>query len=191
MRTMLVFLASLFWCFELQSAESIGASLIGSAASLQKQNKQADNEKLTRIVDDPMLERFKKSAFLVHLPEFEGLKIDARLDEKWRWCRPWVEKFLVDTAYLHFTAFNAPLQINSAVRTIKRQAEISVSNQNASKESVHPTGSVIDIAKLNLTRNQIAWMRQYLLLLEKLGYIEATEEHWQHVFHVMVFKHYP
>ncbi|HCW88097.1 hypothetical protein A2Z53_00955 [Candidatus Giovannonibacteria bacterium RIFCSPHIGHO2_02_42_15] len=175
----------------LASAAEAQTSLRGSADSMKKQNSQADREGLTRIKDDSMLERFKKNKYLVPIAEIDGLVIDPRLDEKYRWLRPWANWFLADMAGLHFTAFKRPLQINSAVRTIARQAELRKINGNASANSAHPTGSVLDITKANLLAGQILWMRRYLLLMERLGKIEATEEHEQIVFHLMVFKNYP
>src|SRR3989344_5647463 len=108
----------------LASAAEAQTSLRGSADSMKKQNSQADREGLTRIKDDSMLERFKKNKYLVPIAEIDGLVIDPRLDEKYRWLRPWANWFLADMAALNFTSFKRPLQVITPVRTIAGEAEL-------------------------------------------------------------------
>lgn len=166
------------------------ASLRGSKESMRRQNDQADKERLSRIPDDAALERMIKRKFLVPVVETEALKIDPKLDQKWCWTRPWTKRFLEDASTLFYVAFGKPLYLSSAVRTVERQKELQRTNGNASRISVHPTGSVVDLTKIYMRKQQETWMQRYLLLFEKLDFIEATEEFEQSVFHVMVFKHY-
>ncbi|MBI2024369.1 hypothetical protein HYT00_03225 [Candidatus Giovannonibacteria bacterium] len=187
MKTALFLIVVLFTSID---AGAFEASLLGSKESMKRQNEMADKEKLTRIVDDAMLERMKKRRFLVEITENDALKIDPKLDPKSRWVRPWTKRFLEDASTLHYVAFGKPFTLSSGTRTIQRQKELQKTNANASKISAHPTGSVIDLTKIFMRKQQIAWMQRYLLIFEKLGLIEATEEHEQSVFHVMVFKHY-
>ncbi len=87
------------------------------------------------------------------------------------------------------------LKINSAVRTTAYQKSLRKRNGNAAKAtgdkaSSHPTGATVDIAKKNLTKQQLVWVRNYLTRYEMKNMIEATEEKNQSVFHFMVFKNY-
>jgi hypothetical protein len=58
--------------------------------------------------------------------------------------------------------------------------------RNASPESVHPTGMAVDFRKPS--GNCLTWMRGELLALEKMGTVEATEEHIPVHFHVAVLQ---
>ena len=172
------------------------SSLRGSHASEEKQNQEADREKLTRIATDEQIEQFERARLLVPLPQGETIQIDDRLELKWQWCRPWTATFLRDIAKDYFAEFHTPLQINSAVRTTEYQIQLRKTNGNAAGttgdlQSSHPTGATVDLAKKGMTRKQLAWMRKRLLGLESKNLIEATEEKRQSVFHIMVFNSYP
>ena len=173
-------------------------SLRGSLASQEKQNKQADSDNLSRIRDDAHLESMKKLRLLIPLPENGNIRVDARLDPALRFARPWTVQFILDIGREFRSAFpdsRSNVQVNSAVRTKEYQEGLRKRNRNAaevegSRASSHTTGATIDIAKLNLGRKEIFWMRKYLLELEAKNLIEITEERRQAVFHIMVFKHY-
>ncbi|HET7620353.1 MAG TPA: DUF5715 family protein [Gemmatimonadaceae bacterium] len=71
------------------------------------------------------------------------------------------------------------LVITSAVRPESMQPT------NSSEYSVHPAGIAVDFRK---PRNSacLKWLRRNLLIIEKRGDIEATEEHHPAHFHVVV-----
>ncbi len=71
------------------------------------------------------------------------------------------------------------LVITSAVRPESMQPA------NSSEYSVHPAGIAVDFRK---PRNAkcLRWLRRNLLIIEKRGDIEATEEHHPAHFHVVV-----
>lgn len=71
------------------------------------------------------------------------------------------------------------LVITSAVRPESMQPS------NSSEYSVHPAGIAVDFRK---PRNSacLRWLRRNLLIIEKRGDIEATEEHHPAHFHVVV-----
>jgi hypothetical protein len=81
------------------------ASLRGSRASQELQNKEADREKLTHIENDAQLEKFERQLLLVNLPRNRTIQADEKLDQKWRWCRPWTARFLRDIAQDYFGQF--------------------------------------------------------------------------------------
>jgi uncharacterized protein YcbK (DUF882 family) len=175
---------------------AFAASLQGSPAAMERQNKQADKEKLSRLHEN-QLEVFKKKKLLVPLPDGKhGVVVDPRHQEKYNWCRPWTRRFLVDLGKDFEKKFGRPIQVNSAVRSVEYQELLKSRNANAAKgksgpkRSSHLTGATVDIAKKDMSTEELAWMRNHLLALEKEGLIEATEEHVQPVFHVAVYKHY-
>lgn len=71
------------------------------------------------------------------------------------------------------------LVITSAVRPESMQPS------NSSEYSVHPAGIAVDLRKPRNSRC-LKWMRRNLLIIEKRGDIEATEEHHPAHFHVVV-----
>lgn len=188
-----------FFLFVLASlliGPAIAADVLkGSPGAMQRQNEQADAENLSRLTEK-QLETFKKKKLLVPLPKNKGITIDERLPEKYRWCRPWVRRFLIDLGNDFHKKFGNTIQVNSAVRTAEYQAELRGMNGNAAsakpgpRQSSHLTGATIDVAKRGMSSRELEWMRSRLTVLEKRGFIEATEEHRQRVFHIMVFKKY-
>lgn len=170
---------------------SIRPTLSGSDASQKRQNQVANADDLSRIEDDEQLERFKRAKLLVPIPS--ELVVDERLPEKLRFVRPWTANFLEELNREFMAEFGHALQVNSAVRTKVYQERLRTINGNAAtsdgdKMSSHLTGATVDIAKLKMREVEMWWMRRRLLHLEGRGYIEATEERHQAVFHIMVFK---
>ncbi len=174
-------------------------SLVGSHESQYKQNDRAEEYGLPVIKDDAELRALKSSGTLVPIPSM--VKIDQRLSNEWRWCLVESTYFIGDIGLEFQEIFGRKFQVNSAVRTVRRQLEItygdkrSPPNGNAApvsgrRKSSHLTGATIDIAKIGLTKDELNWLREKLLQLEALGKIEATEEQQQAVFHVMVFRNY-
>jgi len=170
-------------------------SLRGSRESRIRQNQEANRMKLSRIKDDKHLANMKKLGLLVALPENENLQIDSRLPEEFRFCRPWVKTFLLTMGRDFRKKFPSGgiIQVNSAVRTMVYQEELRRKNRNAVSSkgrlaSSHTTGATVDIAKLNLSSEEIKWLEAYLLRLKKARRVEAIEERRQQVFHVMVLK---
>ncbi len=169
------------------------SSLVGSPASQHKQNDHADEEGLPQIRDDKDLTTLKATGILVAIPR--TVRIDPRLQDKWRWCLPQTSYFLGDLGLEFQEVFGKQLQVNSSVRTMLRQIELQKTNNNAvpvvgRRRSSHLSGATVDIAKIGLTKAELEWVRQKLLSLEDEDRLEATEEHGQLVFHVMVFQTY-
>ncbi len=169
--------------------------LYGTREILLHQNEMADRDGLNRVRDDADLLDLRREKKLVALPDNETLKVDARLPENRRYSRPWTAAFLAILARDYYTNFHAPLQVDSAVRTVEFQQRLIRTNGNAAPStgdtaSPHLTGQAIDIAKGGLSRTQIAWMRTYLQPLISLGKIDVEEEFQQSCFHISVYKNY-
>lgn len=169
--------------------------LVGSLASLERQNQRDDAEGLSRIEDDAQLNEMRRGGELVALPVSAQLRVNADLPANRRYSRPWTSKFLADTARAHYSRFHRPLQVNSAVRTVEYQRHLIHINGNAAPAegdtaSPHLTGATIDIGKKGLSLSEIAWMRAYLLPLEQAGKIDVEEEFYQSCFHITVYKSY-
>jgi hypothetical protein len=171
------------------------AALKGSHDILVHQNEMADSEGLDRIQDDADLANKIAAGQLVRIPVSPMLRVDERLPDNRRYCRPWVAKFLTDISRAHYARFHTPLQVNSAVRTVEFQDRLRRTNGNAAPSegdtaSPHLTGFAVDIAKKPLSHTEVAWMRGYLLPLEQQGKIDVEEEFQQACFHMSVYRKY-
>ena len=167
----------------------------GTHALLLHQNEMADEEHVGRIEDDADLLRMRKAGLLVPIPVTAVLRVNAELPANRRYTRPWTAKFLSDISRAHYQRYHSFLQVNSAVRTAAFQRALLRVNANAapaegSLASPHLTGQTVDIAKKELSAQEIAWMRLYLGPLQRAGKIDVEEEFQQACFHVSVYRDY-
>lgn len=170
-------------------------ALRGSHDSLLKQNEEIDRAGLPRIQDEAELDRLKAAGELVPVTESKYLRVDPRLPEDRRFCKPWTMAFLSDLSHDYFVQFKQPIQVNSAVRTVEQQRKLRRHNHNAAPEagdtaSSHLAGVTVDIAKHGMSRTQHKWVASYLERLKAQNLIEPEEERKQPVFHVMVTDRY-
>jgi len=56
--------------------------------------------------------------------------------------------------------------------------------------SPHLTGQAVDFGKSGMSREEIAWMRAFLLPLMQAGKVDVEEEFQQACFHVSVYSSY-
>jgi hypothetical protein len=169
--------------------------LVGSRASLVRQNRRTEADGLERIEDDAQLNELRRQKALIAVPVSLSLRINEGLPMNRRYCRPWTAKFLVDLSRAHYARFHRYVQVNSAVRTVAYQRHLIEVNGNAAPAegdtaSSHLTGATIDIAKKGLSMSEVAWMRAYLLPLQVAGKIDVEEEFYQSCFHIAVYKSY-
>jgi hypothetical protein len=171
------------------------APLRGSLESLTRQNEKSEAEGLERIEDEDDLADRIAHKLLVPVPVSAALNVNGNLPENHRYCRPWTATFLADLARVHAAAFHRPLEVSSAVRTVEYQKHLRGINGNAAAAegdvvSPHLTGATIDIAKQGMSRQEMGWMRNWLLPLEAAGKIDVEEEFKQSCFHISVYKSY-
>jgi len=169
--------------------------LRGSFESLVRQNERTEADNLERIQDDDDLADRITRGMLVPVPVSPALTVNEKLPVNRRYCRPWTATFLTELARAHAAAFHSPLEVSSAVRTVAYQKQLEKVNGNATSAegdiaSPHLTGATIDIAKRGMSRQQISWMRAWLLPLENAGKIDVEEEFHQACFHITVYKSY-
>jgi hypothetical protein len=78
---------------------------------------------------------------------------------------------------------------------VQVQKKLRRHNRNAAPEkgetaSSHLAGITVDIQRRGMTKQQVAWMEQYLMPLKDQGLVEPEEERHQWVFHVAVSGRY-
>jgi hypothetical protein len=174
---------------------AIPPPLVGSHESLARQNDKTEDDSLERIEDeDDLADRIARKV-LVPVPASASLTVNGDLPENHRYCRPWTARFLGDLAKVHEALFHKPIEVSSAVRTVEYQKQLIETNGNAAAAegdvvSPHVTGATVDIAKEGLSKQEMGWMRSWLLPLEKAGKIDVEEEFKQACFHITVYKAY-
>lgn len=174
---------------------SLDPALRGSHDSLLRQNEEIDRAGLPRIQDEEQLDQLRAAGELVAVQESKYLRVDPRLPEDRRYCKPWTMAFLNDLGHDYFAQFKKPIQVNSAVRTVEQQRKLRRYNRNAAPElgdtaSSHLAGVTVDIAKHGMSRKEHKWVASYLENLKAQNVIEPEEERKQAVFHVMVTERY-
>ncbi len=166
-----------------------------SRDSLLRQNEEIDRLELPRIQNQAELDELIARQELVPIVASQTLRFDPRLDPDRRYCRPWTRDFLDDLSEAYYQQFHASIQVNSAVRTVQVQKKLRRHNRNAAPEkgetaSSHLAGITVDIQRRGMTKQQVAWMEQYLMPLKDQGLIEPEEERHQWVFHIAVSGRY-
>ena len=166
-----------------------------SRESLLRQNEEIDRLDLPRIQNQAELDRLIASQDLVPIVPGQTLRFDPRLDPDRRYCRPWTRDFLDDLSAAYYKEFHDQIQVNSAVRTVQVQKKLRRHNRNAAPEkgetaSSHLAGITVDIQRRGMTRQQVAFVEQYMIPLKEQGLVEPEEERHQWVFHVAVSGRY-
>ena len=178
-----------------QSKTALPPPLRGSHESLARQNEKSEADGLERIEDDDDLRDRIEHKFLVPVPVSARLAVSVDLPRDRRYCRSWTALFLSNLARAHAARFPKPLIVSSAVRTVEYQKQLMEINGNAAQAegdivSPHVTGATIDIAKHGLSRQEVGWLRRWLLPLQTAGKIDVEEEFQQACFHITVYKSY-
>jgi len=152
-------------------------SLRGSAASLTRQNRQAQAHNFSYLNRPADIERFVRAGLLVPIRgngDFELAGVS------FPYARPGVKLFLERLGRQYRAACGEALVVTSLVRPTSHQP------RNASDRSVHPTGMAIDLRR---PRNPSCrqWLERVLLQLEGQGVLDATHERRPPHYHVALF----
>lgn len=152
-------------------------SLRGSAASVDRQNRQARQHDFTFLRRPSQLDRFVDAGLLVPLENGAHYRLH---DVSFEVARPEVKLFIERLSAQYQRACGEPLVVTSLTRPISEQPA------NASARSVHPTGMAVDLrvpSKSSCRR----WLESTLLSLERRRVLDATLERNPLHFHVAVF----
>ena len=153
------------------------ASLLGSAASLDKQNKQAERHDFTYLRESSQLKRFVRAGLLVRVNNDASFQLK---DVSFPYIRPEVKLFIERLSKQYQRACGEQLVITSLTRPLSHQPS------NASPRSVHPTGMALDLRRPT-NPNCRTWLENTLLYLEERSVLEATRERFPPHYHVAIF----
>ncbi len=154
-----------------------GQTLVGSAASMERQNREAASQAFTYLRNPEDIEVFVRHGLLVYVPGNGEYQVDGA---SFPYARPEVKRFLEWMGHRSRTTCGEPLVATSLVRPKSHQP------RNASVHSVHPTGMAMDL-RHSLRRACSSLLETTLLDLESRGILEATKERFPAHYHVALF----
>ena len=171
-------------------------SLRANSDSQVIQNERANRDKLSRLEDQEMLQRFARLHLVVPVPAGARGYYVHGVPTRLHYLRPWSKLFLDRLSNQFRARFGKRLRITSLIRTADYQKSLGKRNYNAApasgkKRSTHLTGASLDISKKGMPRAQRQWLRRVLTSLKRKGYLFAVEEFQQPNFHIMVHRNYP
>jgi len=164
-------------CAMTLSAPLEAQSLLGSKASMIKQNEEAEEHQFTYLQTVSEVQDFVQRGLLIRVPGDDDYWV---ADASFPYARPEVKTFLERLSSQYHTACGEQLVVTSLTRPADHQP------WNASPLSVHPTGMAIDLRRSSRPACR-AWLEKNLLSLEGDGVIEATKELHPPHYHVAVF----
>jgi len=152
-------------------------SLLGSKASMIKQNEEAAEHQFTYLQTISEVQDFVQRGLLIRVPGDDDYWV---ADASFPYARPEVKTFLDRLSGQYRAACGEQLVVTSLTRPADHQP------WNASPLSVHPTGMAIDLRRISRPACR-AWLEKNLLALEGDGVVEATKEQHPPHYHVAVF----
>jgi hypothetical protein len=152
-------------------------SLLGSRASLLRQNEEAQEHEFSYLQTGSDVRDFAERGLLVRVSGNSSYQV---ADVSFPYARPEVKTFLERLSSQYRNACRERLVVTSLTRPADRQP------RNASPLSVHPTGMALDLRRSNRPACR-AWLEKNLLSLEGDGVVEATKENHPPHYHVTVF----
>ncbi len=152
-------------------------SLRGSAASLDRQNRQALQHDFSRLRDAKHVQRFVDAGLLVPVYDTADYWLKA---VSFPVARPAVKLLVQRLGSQYRTACGERLVITSLTRPLANQP------RNASGRSVHPTGMALDLRR-PFPGPCRTWLEDTLLYLEGQGVLEATRETSPAHYHVALY----
>jgi hypothetical protein len=169
--------------------------MIATRVSPLVQNKQADEDDLSRMRSREMIERFERAGYLVRVRDKTEHYYLHAVPSAYRYLRPWSRTFLERLSRQFHARFHRKLRVTSLVRAADGQQDLAKINGNAAaatgpRRSSHLTGATLDISKTFMTLKERQWIRRVLRSLKRGGYLYAIEEFQQPVFHIMVYRSY-
>jgi hypothetical protein len=152
-------------------------SLIGSKASMVRQNQAARQHDYTYLRTTSQVNEFVRRGLLVRLRGNSDYRV---ADVSFPYARAEVRTFVERLADQYRNACRERLVVTSLTRPTSRQP------RNASPLSVHPTGMAVDLRRSGRPACR-AFLEKTLLTLEGREVLEATKESHPPHYHVSLF----
>lgn len=169
--------------------------LIATARRLSQESAVAVRERLSRMRDLTMVERFRRRRLLIPVPSETRTYYVTGVDPSLRVARPWTSLFIEQVAGAFHELFGKRLRITSLTRTLGAQKALIRINPSAAPahgpvQSTHLTGAAVDVSKRFMSEDELAWARTVLWRLKRRGLIDVAEEFREPHFHMLVRRGY-
>lgn len=152
-------------------------SLKGSRASMERQHSEAVKYGYAFAQTSALVSKFVAAGDLVKVEPNKHFDLH---DVSYPYARPPVKLFVERLSAQYHEVCGEKLTITSLTRPIDKQPN------NASSESVHPTGMAVDLRIPPAGRCRI-WLEKTLLSLELADVLDVTRERHPPHYHVAVF----
>ena len=159
------------------SSSAMAQSLIGSKASMVRQNQAARQHDYTYLRTTSQVNEFVRRGLLVRLRGSSDYRV---ADVSFPYARTEVRTFVERLGSQYRNACGERLVVTSLTRPTSRQP------RNASPLSVHPTGMAVDLRRSGRPACR-AFLEKTLLTLEGREVLEATKENHPPHYHVSLF----
>lgn len=159
------------------SSSVMAQSLIGSKASMVRQNQAARQHDYSYLRTTSQVNEFVRRGLLVKLRGNSDYRV---ADVSFPYARAEVKTFVERLGNQYRNACGERLVVTSLTRPTSRQP------RNASPLSVHPTGMAVDLRRSNRPACR-AFLEKTLLTLEGRDVLEATKENHPPHYHVSLF----
>ena len=188
-------------CNSKYSAKDFKEAFFGKY-SLEKQNFVVDLWRLQRFENESEVKEAVRLKKLVSVPSStQYFFVDPSLDKRTHFISPWTLVFINQLSkdfYEHTQKIKKrskkKVKITGLVRHRKYQKALARRNPNAiwdeenlDRQSSHLTGATFDISTKDLIRDELCWLKEYLLELQNLNLIHVRDEFYNNCLHVMVF----
>jgi hypothetical protein len=170
-------------------------ALLSPPGRLRRESDAATRDRLSRMRNMAMIERFRRTGLLVRVPVEAKTYYVAGVSAPLRVLRPWTKSFIEQVSQAFYGLFDQRLRITSLTRTRAVQRRLLWTNSGAAPvqgpvQSTHLTGAAFDLSKRSLSHTEVVWLRTVLAWLSRQGLIHVAEEFRAPHFHVMVRKRY-
>ncbi len=152
-------------------------SLLGSRASMERQNQEAVSYGYTFLSTPQAVTTFVNEGHLVRVEDSQHFELH---DVSYPYSRPEVKMFIERFSSQYYATCKERLVITSLTRPIDEQPA------NAASDSVHPTGMAVDMHVPSSPRCR-SWLEHTLLSMEGKGLLDVTRERHPAHYHVAVF----
>ena len=152
-------------------------TLRGSTATMQRQNRIAQQHDFTFIRTSDQVRTFVRSGYL---EVFRGNANYELAAVSYPYGRPALRLFVERLSEQYRSTCGEKLVVTSLTRPVVKQP------RNASDLSVHPAGMAVDL-RISRKSSCVRWLEKTLLALEKQGVLDVTRERRPPHYHVALF----
>ena len=167
----------------------------GKYGTVERQNRLARSDDLSRIQTLRKIKSFAKGGYLSPLST-GNFEVDTLIPKSRRYARPWTIAFLNELNDSLRINFGKNLIVTSCVRDVAKQKQLrrrlgkAAAPEKGANASTHLTGAACDLSDRNLEVNEIKYLREVLKPYAIKCLIDEKPHGPDFHFHVFVSRRY-